>query len=527
MESTTGNIQEARSLRSFIEAFFRHSRLFLGVLAVVVTVAIVYLALAKRQYESETKFLIQNARSTAVLSSDHSVSSASGDITEQQINSEMELLTSQDVLTKVADPAWLTLSAAEKTPERTHDHEDRITKFAKSFTMQAGRKSDIIQVSSTGDSPQQAFNHLQALTAAYLSQRKLLSRPNGTTAFFDEESRRYAAEWKAANQALVEFQQKNHLVSVPESETSTRQQLDRVEEDLRNATTALSESDRKLHEAILALTRVPQRQPTQQRTLENQYAVQQMRTMLVQLGNKRTELLTRYNPADRLITELDQQIADTNAALKEVTEGKGHEDTTDVNPVWQQLKGSISLEQVNHGAIEGRIRSLNQSVLNLQQQLGMTQQGATEYNTLKARADEAEENSKLFAQKHDQAQIEDAMDAHQLVNVAIAESPTLSFKAATPRPLRTGLLAMLTALVLATSIIALLEFTRSTTANARELEAFSSFPVLASLPLHTQSRHGIGESGHHGAEEFPGEVPLGDTATLIPVLQHLRTATER
>ncbi len=527
----TTSTQETRSLRTFIEAFFRNSKLFRTVIAVVLCAAVLYILFAKKQYESETKLLIQNARSTSVLTADHSTgdrSSTTGtDVSEQQINSELELLMSQDVLTTVADPEWTRLSPVQRTPDRTREHEVKIVKLSKSFAVQSGRKSSLIAITSTADSPREAADRVRALTSAYLAQRKVLSRPGGTTQFFEEEAARARAEWDKANQALVDFQQKHHLVSIPETEMSLNEDLTNSEEKLREAMTARAESDQKLHEAILALARVPERQPTQQRSLENQSAEQQMRTLLLTLGNKRTELLTRYPPTDRLVVEVDQQIRDTQASLRDVTSGRGHEETTDVNPVWQQLKTNISLEQVNHSAIEGRIKSLQDRISGLQGNLGSTQDVATEYNQLKSRADQTESNYKLFVEKHDEATVEDAMDAHQLVNVSIAESPTMSYKPASPRPLRLMLLSFVTAILLGVASVAVLEFTRSTVSNARELEGASTFPVLASLPLQFASHGSSSGAGLPEAQREHESEAFTETATLIPVLQHLRTATER
>jgi hypothetical protein len=81
-----------------------------------------------------------------------------------------------------------------------------------------------------------------------------------------------------------------------------------------------------------------------------------MRTLLVQLQNRRTELLTRYTPTDRLVGEVDQEIADTSNSLKAALAQKGQEDTTDVNPAWQGVKSSLVEGSIDREALLGARR---------------------------------------------------------------------------------------------------------------------------------------------------------------------------
>jgi uncharacterized protein involved in exopolysaccharide biosynthesis len=506
VEQIRDTAAESRSVRLAIEAGFRHWRLFAGMLGTVLFLAIMFTLVSKKQYQSETKLLIENARSNSVITADRSAAPSSGDVTEQQINSELEVLQSEDVLSHVADPSWNPDSRAPRTPQEIKEHELKIGTVRKQLSMEAARKSNVIDISALDSSPEKAKDKLDVLTTAYMAQRKLLSRPGGATNFFAEKAAQYLSEWQKANLDLVEFQQQNHLVSVPEMEDSIKRELDQVDTQLRTTSVGLAESDRKLHEVDRELRTVPERQSTQQRTIANQYSIEQMQTLLVTLGNKRTEIVTRYKPTDPLVVELDREIADTKEALKRATEQKGQEDTTDVSPVWQQLKGSSSLEQVNRGALLGRISSLKLSEDDLRTELAHAQELAVQYDNLKVRSEEAQNNYKTFSEKRDQAQIEDDMDEHKLVNVAIAESPTLSYRAFSPRPLQNIVLGLITALFLGCGLVYFAELSRSTIANARELEAFSPNPVLASIPLDADAESALTNTSAATATEAVSEV---------------------
>jgi hypothetical protein len=105
-----------------------------------------------------------------------------------------------------------------------------------------------------------------------------------------------------------------------------------------------------------------------------------------------------------------------------------------------------------------------------------------EFNNLEAQTNELKENYRLYAQKRDQAQIEDAMDAHNLMNVAMAQRPTLAYVAARPKPLLNALLGAVTSQFLGLCAVYFAEIGRNTIATPRELETISRYPVLATVP---------------------------------------------
>ena len=51
------------------------------------------------------------------------------------------------------------------------------------------------------------------------------------------------------------------------------------------------------------------------RTARNDILLEKLKSELLDLQNKRTELLTKFEPSYRLVTEVDQQIRDTRDAI--------------------------------------------------------------------------------------------------------------------------------------------------------------------------------------------------------------------
>ena len=471
------------SLRTGVEGFFRQSRLFFAVAMIVLfATAAVTLAMHK-QYVSEMQFLVQNTRENVVVTPEPTTSpSIVSDVTEEQVNSELEVLRSHDVVDPVADPEWASLRPEERTPEAIRHHESLLAKFQKHLTAEVVRRTDIITVSFRADSPEAAKDTLDRLSASYLAELRRLQRPPGASAFFASEAERARQAWDDATKQLVDFQQQHEVISLPDQEATLDNELTQDNEDLFATDSALRELDAQIAASSSKLGSIPSRQASQERVSPNQGLTEQLSTLLVQMENKRTDLATNYKASDRQVQDLDRQIRTTQAALQDAQANPSKEQTTDVDPAWQQVHTNYIQNQiVRHATAEHRAM-LTGRVADLKQQLASLETVTAQFNNLQSHSDELKQNYELYAQKRDQAQIEDAMDEHKLLNVAVAQEPTISYDPERPKPLLYGALGFVTAMFLGICAVYLAETGRRTIATPRELDVASRYPVLATVP---------------------------------------------
>jgi len=104
---------------------------------------------------------------------------------------------------------------------------------------------------------------------------------------------------------------------------SLTQQKEQTVQKLAEARSKLMETAAYLREVNDRIAKVDQQlqnlQPsivTQSRTMPNQYSAERLNTLMVELQNRRTQLLTKFRADDRLVREVDQQIKTTRAALE-------------------------------------------------------------------------------------------------------------------------------------------------------------------------------------------------------------------
>ena len=476
--------QESSSIRPFVESAFRYRRLWLMVVVSVIVMTLAFTLLMPRQYQSEMNILVQNARGNYQITPERTTGTMMVNaVTEEQINSEIELLRSRSLANVVVDPQWNDQSVSTLTPEQLRVHDKAIENFHKHLAIDLVRKSNVIHVTYTAGDPETAKMMLTRLLNAFLAKHKEIGHPARTAEFFTSEAARYKKELDDAQEQLASYQQQQQIVSLPDTEQSMDRQITDVQNDLRNTDAQISEVSDRLAVQTHELKSVPARQNTQERTIPNDYSVERLNTMLADLQNRRTSLLTKFTPQDRLVQEVDEQIANTKIALKHAQQMTSQEHSSDVNPVWEQVTSSIVQNQAERQALKARRNVLAEQIQQLQSHLSNVEASTVAYTTLRQKVTQLENNYQLYAQKRDEAQMADAMDADKLLNVAVAQTPTFSITPFRPKPVIDLILGSFTAMFLASFLVFFAEMGRSTIATPRELDRLSQYPLLATVPL--------------------------------------------
>jgi len=475
--------QENASMRNIIEAAFRHRRLWMLVALSVLVMTLAYTLLRPKEYESEMDILVQNTRGDEQITPSrvNGMITING-VTEEQINSEIQLLQSRGLANVVVDPKWNSSSNTSLPADQLKAHEKAVDNFEKHLTIELVRKSNVIHATYTASNPMAATDTLDRLMTAFLAKQREIAQPPGTAKFFADEADRYKDQLDQAQQQLAEYQQQHQIVSLPDTEQNVDRQINDAQTELRSTEAQISEISQRLGTQTHQLKDVPTRQTTQLRVIPNDYSVERLNTMLAELENDRTSLLTKFTPQDRTVQEIDKKIADTKTALANAQRMTSQETASDVNPVWQALSGSIIQDESDRVALRAKQDALTEQIASLRANLSNTEGSTVAFTTLRQRVADLENNYQLYTQKRDEAQMADAMNQNRLLNVAVQQNPTFSVIPFRPKPVVDLVLGGFTAIFLASFVVFFAEVGRDTIANAGELERLTGLSVLASVP---------------------------------------------
>ncbi len=148
-----------------------------------------------------------------------------------------------------------------------------------------------------------------------------------------------------------------NVVSLTQQKDQTVQKLTEAKSKLLETETFLREVNDRIAKVQQQLETLAPRVVTQSRALPNQYSAERLNTLIVELQNRRTQLLTKFRPDDRLVKEVDQQIRNTRAALDKASKETATEQSTDLNPLRQTLETELARGRVDQAGALGPARN--------------------------------------------------------------------------------------------------------------------------------------------------------------------------
>src|SRR5882672_2049483 len=488
-ELTTGLGANSISLRDGASALFRRRGLVLFTfLAVVLGTAIVTWRLPNK-YESRMKILVKNQRVDVAITPEATGGApvgVGGEVSENEINSEIELLTSRDLLIQVAKDTGLGQAGPASFWRKPIPEADRIEKaatdLAKDLVITPVKKANVISISYSANSPEVAAAVLKKLGDLYLEKHLKLHHPTGASDFFKEKADQYETQLHDSEKQLTNFQQDNKLVVLAQQKDLTLQKTAEAKAKLLESETAFNEATNRIKRIEQQLATTPKRIVTQSKSIPAQYSAERLNTMMVELQNRRTQLLTKFRPDDRLVREVDEQIRTTKAALAKAESQTSTEQATDLNPLRQTLEGEYSRARLEQTGAQARRDTLAAQLRDYEGELRKLEGDTTRHDDLQRQKKEAEDNYQLYAKKREEARIADELDRQKITNVSIAEAPAVPRIPSSPnRPLNL-ILGFFVATFLSLGTVFSAEMLGSTVHTARQLEALTGVTVLATVP---------------------------------------------
>jgi uncharacterized protein involved in exopolysaccharide biosynthesis len=505
------SFSNAFSSRDLIAIGFRHKRAIVITFCAMLAGAVLAAVLQPPDYKASTKFLIERARMDPVVSPGHDAASVRAEVTEEELNSEVELLQSADVLRQVVVTTGLhhrrTLLTRLHVPDilsylGLKDTEEEhiakaVTTLQKDLKIEAVRKSNLISVSYTSSDPQLAARVLQALDEAYLQKNLAVHHPEGEFQFFDRETENYKANLAAAESQLKAFSEQEGGVSPQLARDITLQKLSEFNGTLQQTYADIAATEKRIDALEKQSGTTPQRLTTQASATDDAQVLQGMKSTLMTLELKRTELLTKYQPTYPLVQEVDKQLTDTRASIASEESKPLRAETTDRNPTYSWINEELAKAKADESGLHARAAAIQTIVAKYKANAHeLDQKGIVQQDLLRKMKTE-EENYLLYQHKREEARMTDALDRTRILNVAIAEQPSIPAVPATSR-WTVFLIGTLLALSISVGMAFTLEYANPSFRTPSEVLSELNIPVLAAVPKEFVSFPGNGKSHHNG-----------------------------
>src|SRR6266567_4616653 len=192
------------------------------------------------------------------------------------------------------------------------------------------------------------------LPPANVEKHTEVHRPTGEFTFFDQESARFHKNLEQAQQRLAAFSLERHVVSAQMERDAALQQANEFESNAHQAHALVAETESRIRALQAQLDSAPRRITTAIRSSENAQLTGQLKSTLLTLQLKRTEMLTKYDPSYPLVKEVDGQIADAMTAIQAAERSPILDETTDRNPGYQLVADELAMAQAELGGLRAR-----------------------------------------------------------------------------------------------------------------------------------------------------------------------------
>ena len=491
------------TLRDVVTPLFRHRKLVIFTFLSIALATVLGIILLPKNYEAKMKILVKRERVDAAVSPGRDTAlENSGGVTEEELNSEVELLKSRDLLEKVVlscdlqdsppSTLWSRLFAtapvlgtnsasgnAENVSRAVSDLENKLQ-------VDPLKKTDLIEVTYDSPNPDMAARVLSVLGNLYLEKTVALHRPPGAFEFFQTESQHYDQELQTAEGQLAKFDRDKGVTDPQLEKQIALQKLSEFQATFNATQVAINETEKRTQVVEGQLASTPAQTISQVRSSENPFLMQQLKTTLLDLELKRTGLLDKFEPDYRPVQELQKQIDQTIDALAKAEKSPDLEETTDRNPSYEWLRAELTKSKAELASLHARASETLSVIQQYRNQLGVN--GAAQENLLRE-VKEAEGNDLLYKQKREEARIGDALDRQRIVNVAIAEAATVPALPAHAHWALTLLLGILLACLVSPGVAFAADYIDPSLRTPDELRDVLQIPVLAALPKEKEKRY--------------------------------------
>lgn len=494
-EKDSGNRGEespSPTLRELAMVLFQHWALFCGITGLVFVAAVVY-AFAGATYRAQVRVLVRRGRSDPPVTAQQNAPPdfSRVEVSEEDLNSEVELLKDEDVLRRVVeandleDHDWLRwLRPHEEKAARV---ERAVKRLANRLNVESIKKTNLIAVSYDAGDPQLAAQVLRSLSNIYLEKHMQVHRPAGQLHFFDQQTGESRQQLEEAKRKLLAFTRSHGVVVAAQERDLILQRIDALEETSRQTQVEMSETGHRVQELDLELAELPQRTTTQVRTADNPELLRALKAGLLDLELKKTQLLTKFEPNHRLVQEVEQQIQQANSAIAAESLTPVHDETTDKNADYEWAKSEVEKARVDMKGLQAREAETSAQLKEYRRLARQLGEDAITQDDLTSSEKAAQENYLLYVKKREEARMGDALDEGGIVNVAIAEQPVAPALPVWP-PAAVVLVGFVTALASGTGVVFAADYLDPALRTPEEVIACLEIPVLASLPAGPGSR---------------------------------------
>lgn len=459
--------------RSFLYAVFKHKWLVLGVFGVVLATTTLASLLRPGAWLASTKVLVKLGETVQLAPAEAPSRSMNLPLSQDVVRTEVDIVKSWEVVRDAVERLGIT--AAEGGSQA-----DLIEGLRRALAVAPTPGTNMLRISLVGKDPERVAQLVNAITDVYIDHHNRVYRREGIHSFYSKELRGLEEQLNASRERLRVFVEQADVTDVDQEIRLLNEQVVLREKALSSHAAKIEGARRKLAAVRAQLEETPLIVDFSKEFQQNP-ARQRYEAQLAELEIKRSEALQRYQPTDRLVRDLDSQIAHLEGRMRAETATVVGKQTLRRNDLHEELKRETYRLETQLADLESRQPTRVTSLDEAERRLDELRDQRFVIQELEQDVAQKQYAYDLYWKKREEARISEAMTDQSLVDVSVVEH------AIPPRTPQNGvllpiLLGFIGGLTLATAMAVGVEFLNGRLRFEEEVEHYLELPVLAVIP---------------------------------------------
>lgn len=415
-------------------------------------------------FEAKAAVLLQRNRFGTVLDADAQAPPTviEGTVSQEEVNSEIAVLTSAQVLTGTAQaagldklpPPWYLrlLFAPLRGYERMYSwfHEvpaptqatRAVTGLADAIAVERLKDSNILVVSYRAGDPRMAEIVLDELLRRYQEWHVRVHGQGGAQPFYSDQVTLLQTSVRELQKQLQATKDATGVVDLSTAREVAIKELATLEGEQRMLTRRARELDGRIlgFERILAET--PRWMRTATRTRSGAETLNQLRQQVLQLELEGIQLRTRFRDDARLAAENTVKLEKARAAFAQASAAIDEEATSESNPTVVAVEQDLVRLRSEKLGVAERLTAVGEQVRALRERARLLDSHLVEVDQLQMQLTSARTRYMTYLDRSEKARIDAALDGGGMTNVSVVQRAAASLKPVRPKRLISFLVAI-------------------------------------------------------------------------------------
>lgn len=484
---TKGN--EVTTLRDLLHIVFKRKVHLLGFMGITLCAGFLFTLTMKSSYEAISQILLKIGRENLYvpeLPTSGNLSPLVRYDREEQINSEIQILTSRTLAEKVVKSLAPNAIFRDLNAEGIEGFtlESALLKFEKALKVEEINKSNVIEVSFKHPDPQMAANIVNKLVDLYLERHIDIHKRSNSYEFFQEQSHTLKRKVEQGEARVQEFKGIHNITVLDEQRSLLLRQETELRTLLDQTLSEEAETASRVAQLRQQLSNTPKTIPQSEDMEHSPLLIDTLQGRLVELELKEKELLNKYTEQSRLVQNVRDEIQMVRRKLTDFQEIKEYERRSyGPNVTYQRLEEVLFQSEADLEALKAKKETQVTQLASYQKKLEELNRIEVDLNRLQEDLEVDRENYHLYLGKLEESRISDAMDIEKIVNVSVLEPARPPLKPISPNIFLNIMFNILLSGIGAIGLVLLLEFLDDRLEKTEDVEHYLKLPVLTSIPV--------------------------------------------